>query len=362
MNDKEDQNINKQLDTSKLDWTFCPICGTKLPSIQNLRFCIKCGTNLKHIKDHKSLPSETPSKVSKYSPKYQPTYITYKRPKIADKDLINIKEHNIWGPGISIGLTMASYFLMNLIVAALSFLIIFLSFDLNATYNLISNSYFTALISLVELIFLLFPLIFAGKYLENPTLKNRFILLGFTTRGYDKKGIVREIFIGLGFAVVGVIMVNSIAFLLEIIIEFALGAEIIRDTGGLTTDIFPQDIGSLIVFSIVMIVVIGTTEEILFRGFLQKGLVRKVGNKWGIIITALIFTMIHLIGIFTVAIFSPALALIYFLLSFFPYFAISLLLGWIYHWRKENLLAVMITHGVYDVLTILIAYTLFNFF
>ncbi|MFX1480148.1 MAG: type II CAAX prenyl endopeptidase Rce1 family protein [Promethearchaeota archaeon] len=52
----------------------------------------------------------------------------------------------------------------------------------------------------------------------------------------------------------------------------------------------------------------------------------------------------------------------YFLLSFFPYFAISLLLGWLYHWRKENLLAVMITHGVYDVLTVLIAYFLFIFF
>ncbi|MFW9864490.1 MAG: CPBP family intramembrane glutamic endopeptidase [Candidatus Thorarchaeota archaeon] len=358
MNEKEDQNLHKQSDPSKSDWSFCPICGNELPNIQNLRFCIKCGTNLKYLKDHKTLPSESPYKVSKYTPKYLPTYITHKRPKIADKDLINIKEHKIWGPGISIGLTMASYFMMNLIVFAISFLIIFVSFDL----NLISNSYFTALISLVELVFLLFPLIFAGKYLENPTLKNRFILLGFTTRGYDKKGIVREIFIGLGFAVAGVIMVNGISILLEIIIEFAFGTQIVRDTGGLETGIIPQDIGSLILLCVVMIVVIGTSEEILFRGFLQKGLVRKVGNTWGILITAIIFTMIHLIGVFTVAILSPLLAVFYFLLSFFPYFAISLLLGWLYHWRKENLLAVMITHGVYDVLTVLIVYFLFIFF
>ncbi|MBY8986377.1 MAG: CPBP family intramembrane metalloprotease, partial [Candidatus Lokiarchaeota archaeon] len=99
---------------------------------------------------------------------------------------------------------------------------------------------------------------------------------------------------------------------------------------------------------------------ILFRGFMQKGLVRSLGDRWGIIITAIIFSLIHLLGIFLVALESPDLFIILFLLSFTPYFAISLMLGWLYHWRNENLIAVMITHGVYDVLVIVMTYLLYG--
>jgi membrane protease YdiL (CAAX protease family) len=109
-----------------------------------------------------------------------------------------------------------------------------------------------------------------------------------------------------------------------------------------------------------MVLVIGTSEEILFRGFMQKGLVRSFGKNWGIIITALTFSMIHLIGIFLLIPFDSTYFLISFLLSFFPYFAISLMLGVIFYWRKENLIAVMITHGFYDAITIMIAYFFYS--
>ncbi len=110
-----------------------------------------------------------------------------------------------------------------------------------------------------------------------------------------------------------------------------------------------------------MIFVIGTSEEILFRGFLQKGLVRTLGKQWGMILTALIFTSIHLIGTFLLA-FSPTVFLISFILNFFPYFAISLLLGLLYQWRKENLIAVVITHGFYDAFTVILVFIFYMFF
>jgi membrane protease YdiL (CAAX protease family) len=110
-----------------------------------------------------------------------------------------------------------------------------------------------------------------------------------------------------------------------------------------------------------MILIIGTSEEVLFRGFLQKGLVRSLGKTWGLLVTALIFSSIHLIGIFLYP-GSITSFIVSFLLNFFPFFAISLLLGLLYSWRKENLIAVMITHGVYNALTVILAFLVFNFF
>jgi len=110
----------------------------------------------------------------------------------------------------------------------------------------------------------------------------------------------------------------------------------------------------------VIFLVIGTSEELLFRGFVQKGLVRTLGTKKGIIITALIFSLIHLIGLYLIA--NPLNLLVAFILNFFPYMAISLMLGLLYYWRKENLITVMVTHGVYNGLSIIIVYLLFAVF
>jgi membrane protease YdiL (CAAX protease family) len=187
-------------------------------------------------------------------------------------------------------------------------------------------------------------------------------LLGFTTRGFTKKKLLIEATIGIGLAIIGLFVVNGLAIFLELALEFFFGIEIIQDAGGLSGNPIPLDLGSLIVFSIVLILVIGTSEEILFRGFMQKGLVRKLGDTWGILITAIFFAMIHLIGLFAVSLISPFAVIISFILSFIPYFVISLILGLLYHWRKENLIAVVIMHGVYDVLVIVVAYLIYGVF
>ena len=286
MDDKELHNINKDQESVKLDWEFCPICGHHIPKIQNLKFCIKCGTNIKYIKDYKKLPttqSQNPYKSQVSYPQYQPPSIYYGPPKISDGELINNKEHKLWGPSISIGLPLGAFLLMNFILGGFLAFITFFTTDLDSLYDLISNSYFISLISIFELIFIFVPVIYVRKYLKNPTVKNSLILLGFTSRGYDSRRILKETLIGLSFAVIGVLLVVSVSIFMEVILEIIFRVEIIQDTSELTGDILPMDIPSLIVFCIVMIIVIGTSEEILFRGFMQKGLVRSLGSKWGII-------------------------------------------------------------------------------
>ena len=152
---------------------------------------------------------------------------------------------------------------------------------------------------------------------------------------------------------------------MEILLELIYGVEIIRDIAGSGSEIdaifFTSDLLILILLMITMVLIVGTTEEILFRGFMQKGLVRRVGVKWGIFITAIIFTFIHLLSIFLLyPIFSLSFVVAFFI-SFVPYIAISLLLGMLYHYRKENLIAVMVTHGLYDALTILLVFIIYNF-
>jgi len=359
MNDKEVHKTNNSQESINFDWKFCPICGNQLPSIQNLKFCTVCGTDIKYIKDYKKLrpaytsnPYKSQIPYSQYNATSNPS-IYYGLEIITDENLINNKEHKLWSTTASIGLPFAAFLIFNGVVGGFLTLIMFISFDL----DIFSNSYFISLISLFELIFLLLPLLYVRKYLQNPTLKNRLILLGFTTRGYDKRRISKEILIGLGFAVIGVLVVTSVSFVIEVVLEFVFG---IQDSTGISGVPIPLDLLSLIVFSVVLILVIGTSEEILFRGFMQKGLVRSLGDRWGIIVTALIFSLIHLLGLFPIALESPLFFIISFFLSFTPYFAISLMLGWLYHWRNENLLAVMITHGVYDVLIIVITYVIYG--
>jgi len=355
---------NIELKNSK--WLFCPVCGNKIPEIEKLKFCIHCGDNLTYIKENKKI---VPRKVvnpyikqSQYS-QHSNTPIFYSPKKISSDEIIDTKNHELWGVSASIGVPLGAYLLINFLIAGIFAIIIYISFNLEYIFDFIFNPYFLIFSSFFELIFILVPVLYVGKYLQNPSLENRLGLLGFTLKGFDQKGILKEILIGLGFAVIGLLLVAVTAFLTEIILEFLFGIEIIQELSGITSDIeiiiSGADILNLILLSLVMILIIGTSEEILFRGFMQKGLMRSLGTKAGIIITALIFAIIHVLGIFLTDVENPLTILISFSLSFIPYFAISLMLGLMYYWRKENLIAVIITHGVYDTLTLLLVYIVY---
>ena len=345
MNDKDPKNSEIDDPPINSDWIFCPVCGIKLIQIPNLKFCTNCGTNLEYVKKYRILPG---------------SQISFGPPKLSEEDLVNTKKYKLWGPGASIGLTIGAFSLMNIATMLIFLIILFVTFNPNILIEISSNVYILSLLSLFELIFILLPVRYVKKYLQNPTFKNRLALLGFTTKGFTKKGLIKEALIGIALAFLGVFVVYGLSYLIELILEFLFGIEIIQDASGLSGDPIPVDLGSLILFSVVLLLVIGTSEEILFRGFMQKGLVRKLGDTWGILITALFFALIHLIGLFALALTTPLTLIITFILSFVPYFAISLMLGLLFYWRKENLIAVVIMHGVYDVLVILIAYLIYG--
>lgn len=376
MDDKELQDEKKtpnstsfenKKEISELGWSFCPVCANEIPKVLNLKYCIKCGTNLQYLKEHKRF--KPVSRInpyvqdSSYAP-YPTPMIRYGTEKILDENILNTKEKKLWGKWDSIWLPLVAFLALNIITTGFFLLLMFFTTDISILSELILNPYFIILISFFELIFIFFPVMYVGKYLRNPTLGNRFALLGFTSRGYDKSAIFKEILLGILFGVIGIFLVLFVSVITEIILELVFSVDIVYNINSDTSDvdiiISSSDIFSIILFSIIMILIVGPSEEITFRGFMQKGLVRRTGNFWGLIITALIFSLIHVIGILLIIPESPLDLIISFLLTFFPYFAISIMLGLLYQWRHENLITVVITHGVYNALTLIITFIFFG--
>lgn len=344
---------------NKKKWIYCPSCGIRLPDIDKQKFCMKCGLNLENFKNTRSSKSSNTLIV-------QPFYYNRRDfTKISENEILDLGEKRLWSSLVSIGIPIAAFILMNFIALIITFFFMLSVANLDDLVNIVLNPYFIIVTSFIELIFMLVPVLYIGKYLQNSKLSNRFALLGFTTRGYSISGIMKEVFIGLGFAIAAFFLVFFVSIFIQLILEVIFGIDIVYSAGGSLNEvdiiIANSDVLALILLSLIMIGIIGPSEEILFRGFMQKGLVRSIGKVGGIIITAIIFSFIHLIGIFVTAYSAPVQYLISFLLNFFPYFAISLLLGLLFYWRKENLIAVVITHGFYNALTIIIAYIYFSF-
>jgi membrane protease YdiL (CAAX protease family) len=83
----------------------------------------------------------------------------------------------------------------------------------------------------------------------------------------------------------------------------------------------------------------GIGEELFFRGVLQRLFIKITRSPWaGIIITAIIFSAIHLQ-----------------FFGFFPRFFLGILLGALY-WFSGSLWTAMLAHFVYDALIIVLAY------
>ncbi|MFW9988267.1 MAG: CPBP family intramembrane glutamic endopeptidase [Candidatus Odinarchaeota archaeon] len=357
----ESEESKKESVNDTKRWSFCPVCGNILPEVKNLKFCIKCGMNLQYLKEHKYIQAnkvQNPYITPTLSPQSYKPPIKYGPKKISDEEVFDTKELKLWSTLSSFGIPLLAFVIINIATAAIIIIILFFSFRIEFLYDFLSNPYFIIFTLFIELIFILIPVLYVGQYLQNPTLKNRLGLLGFTREGFDKVGLIQEILIGIGFAIIGIVLVLGSSFITEIFLESAFNVTF-SDASTETDLLFSStNLLIIIIFSILMILVIGPSEEILFRGFMQKGLTRNLGNRGGILLTAFIFAIIHVLGIISIYLNSPLYLLILFIYSFIPYFVISLLLGLIYYWRNENLIAVIITHGVYDTLTIILAYLL----
>ena len=341
--------------TKSNQWAYCPVCGTQVPkSSRKIRFCMGCGLDLEYTKERKELPPN-------YQPKVRPSYEMYgfyrpkpKREKIDEAEILEKRNTKLWGVGQSFGFTAISYFAMLIAGVIIMLPAVFLySGDLSFLYR----PELLIVTSLAEIALIVVPLIYIGQFLKKPTIKNRLVLLGFSSREYDGKGILKEFIIGISFAFIGIFIVFFTQVGVELFVKYVFGVEIVYSSGDVDMFISSGNALTIILLALTMIFVVGTSEEILFRGFLQKGLMRSsLGAKNGIYINALIFTFIHIYTVFFYLLQGPRVFIAIFLVYFLPYFVISLMLCYLFYWRKENLIAVIIAHGVYDAITVILAY------
>lgn len=105
--------------------------------------------------------------------------------------------------------------------------------------------------------------------------------------------------------------------------------------------ISPSSLGDLVILSLSSIFFTASCEEILFRGFVQRGFESSLGDKWGIMLSAISFGIFHL---------NPW--------QFLPAFLLGLVLGYVFRKRNYRLWCPMALHGLYDVSIFLIAYVL----
>ena len=107
--------------------------------------------------------------------------------------------------------------------------------------------------------------------------------------------------------------------------------------------VVPRD--SLQLFALIglSLVLVGPCEELAFRGFVQKGFENSFGKMKGLLIASGLFALLH--GLNT-------------LYAILPIFAVSTVFGYVWQKTDGNTTAAALMHGVYDTVTIALAYLL----
>ncbi|MBN2151594.1 MAG: CPBP family intramembrane metalloprotease [Candidatus Lokiarchaeota archaeon] len=215
-------------------------------------------------------------------------------------------------------------------------------------YEVLLNPVSTALLSATEFVLVIPPFAIMRKYRKS--VKERFMLLGWwpytgdSGRGWGRLG--RDLAWGL------LIAMGLVGFqFIIVVLNDALWSPLIPSGNSglsdLDASITPRDPFQLVLLVASMMLVIGPTEEILFRGFSQQGLEARLDPKHALVISALLFTIVHVIGGFVDPTSLPFL--------FFPYFLLSLVLCGIY-WRTKDLNLMIFVHGMYDSLLVVYSY------
>jgi membrane protease YdiL (CAAX protease family) len=261
-------------------------------------------------------------------------------------DLETIK----FSPAWSIGMPIIAVIFLTLVVLVITLILVFVA-PQSALIILGSND-FLILGLFLELLFVIPPYWYLRRFFPPGSAKEKFQFLGLPLGERLWKKHAKEIAIGAIFAVglLGLVyLTQNLSFLFWNALE---GPQFVNQGvagfSGTSSGMTPTTNWQLVLIWVGCFSAVGVSEEILFRGFTQRGLIKSWGKPAGIIITALLFTFAHVTPIIdsmqTIALF------------FLPYFAISLVLGILYQWRKGNLLANIIAHGLYDSLVFTLAF------
>jgi membrane protease YdiL (CAAX protease family) len=150
-----------------------------------------------------------------------------------------------------------------------------------------------------------------------------------------KKPSLRIIVIVSFAAVLLFFLAGSITSVEEIVLGPDPQTELIAEA------LLPRDSLQLIALIGISIALVGPAEELAFRGFIQKGFENSFGKTAGLVIASILFALLH--GLNS-------------LRAILPVTVVSLFLGYIWQKTDGNTVASAWTHGLYDAITIAIAF------
>nr|MDO8115837.1 CPBP family intramembrane metalloprotease [Candidatus Sigynarchaeota archaeon] len=168
--------------------------------------------------------------------------------------------------------------------------------------GLLGNPYATVVLSLAEFTLLLVPVLLVKKY-QKPIGK-RLQLLGwrpYYTPGGDaatsRTRLLRDLLVSMAIATAMV----GFQFLLvlgnDAFWSLFVPIDPLQDTfSNIDQSLLAADPFQLMALVGSMLFIIGPAEEFLFRGYTQQGLESRLGEQKALIITALLFTVVHIIG------------------------------------------------------------------
>ena len=109
--------------------------------------------------------------------------------------------------------------------------------------------------------------------------------------------------------------------------------------------VMPRDFFQLILMIGFSLFLVGPCEELAIRGFIQRGFSNSLGHTGGLIVTSILFGLMH--GLNT-------------LYAIIPIFSVSLIISYIWKKTGGNTTASALLHGIYNSIAIVISYFLYT--
>lgn len=146
--------------------------------------------------------------------------------------------------------------------------------------------------------------------------------------GFRRFNVTRGVFMALGVVGAGIV----VGILYNLLLQ-ALG----RDPVSTLPPDFSATPANWAVLAIIAVVFAPVFEELFFRGFILPGIARQWGYGWGILASAVLFSLSHL---------DPG--------SLVPIFILGLLLAWLYR-ATGSIWPCIITHCAYNSIALIMA-------
>ena len=199
-------------------------------------------------------------------------------------------------------------------------------------------------LSFFEVFFVIFPALISSK-LEKKTFKDIIMDMGFQ----KNKNLFVKVLSGISFGILFFFFGSYIIiFFRDIIIRNLLGYEFVQhgQEGTISTIPIQPNLFQLIIFTILILIIIGPCEEAFFRGFLIKKFQKKMKLAHSVIISSICFTFYHI---------PPFIVPIATIVTFFGYyFTFGLILSFIFIYFDYSLIPCSIAHSCFNILILLI--------